>query len=196
MLLACLLAIKVPANHCMLLLMSDCVLELFALLPRSENCANKGLFLVDHPLIVKHQARCHTTHIHDLARAAARRIIFRCACLQLTGLLARNGTTFHLSHIFRILLIIFRILSSHLIVHRRRDCIRCILAAYLSAAKCLFLIIPVLLLLSEAERGVVIVRGITAAEHLNKLCFRIVRHQLLSLHLFPLVVFNIALLEV
>lgn len=65
MLLACLLTVKVPSNHRMLLLLSDRVLELFALLPRSEHCASEGLFLVDHSLFVKHQVRCHA-HIHDL----------------------------------------------------------------------------------------------------------------------------------
>ena len=89
---------------------------------------------------------------------------------------------------FSILLLVCRILANNFIA-------RCIFAAYLRA-KCLFLIIPVLLLLSEAERSVVVVRGVTSAEHLNELLFGFVRHQLLSFHLLPLVGLDITLLEV
>ena len=96
---------------------------------------------------------------------------------------------------FSVLLLVCRILSSHLIVHGR-DCVRGILAAYLRSKGLFLIIIPVLLLLSEAERSVVVVRGVTAAEHLNELLFGFVRHQLLSFHLLPLVGLDITLLEV
>ena len=91
---------------------------------------------------------------------------------------------------FSVLLLVCRILASHLI-----DCVRGILAAYLRSKGLFLIIIPVLLLLSEAERSVVVVRGVAAAEHLNELRLCIVRHQLLSFHLLPLVGLDIALLE-
>ena len=96
---------------------------------------------------------------------------------------------------FSVLLLVCRILASHLIVHGR-DCVRGILAAYLRSKGLFLIIIPVLLLLSEAERSVVVVRGVAAAKHLNELRLCIVRHQLLSFHLLPLVGLDIALLEV
>ena len=141
----------------MFLLLADRVLKLLALLSCSEDCADEGLFLINHALLVKHHVCCHT-HVYDLAWAAAGGVVFqnRCYCLRQARLLGRNGAALHLSHLFSIFLLVRGILATHLAIHRTAS-VCGIFTAYLHT-KVLFLVIPALLLLFKAERsGVVLV---------------------------------------